>query len=298
MARPRWRTALAAVAAACTAVLCTAVLCTACGAADRPAAESETAVPRRLVSLSPNVTEIFFALGVGDRLVGVDDYSDYPPAARSKVRLGGYLDPDLERLVSLTPDLVVLLQAQGRLAAELEDLGLDVLQVDNQDLEDVADSMRALGAAVGAAARGRELARRFEDGLAPRELPRPPGRLMVVAGRAPGRTGEMLVAGPDSYPHELVSRLGAANVFADLGSRYATVSAEEVVARAPRTVVELRGERLDESARRALAAEWHDLLGDGVRVVTLDGPEVLIPGPRLPEVYDRLAAALAAAEEG
>jgi iron complex transport system substrate-binding protein len=302
MARPRWRTALAAVAAACVALL--GLLAVACGPVGRPSADDApsdsgsgaAAAPRRLVSLSPNVTEILFRLGVGDRVVGVDDYSDHPPEAREKPRLGGYLDPDLERLVSLAPDLVILLAAQGGLAAKLEALGLDVLQVDNQDLADVAASMRTLGEAVGEPRRGRELARAFEAALAPRELPAPPGRVMVVAGRAPGSPGEMLVAGPDSYPYELVSRLGADNVFSDLGSRYATVGAEEVVARAPATVVELRADRLDDAAKRALAADWRDLLGGGVRVVVVDGPEVLIPGPRLPEVYDRLAAGLTAAE--
>ena len=292
MNQRRRRTVLAAVAVA---------VCLACGGergVPTPAAgagaptDAGPDAPQRLVSLSPNVTEILFALGLGDRVVGVDDYSLYPPETAGLTRLGGYLDPDLEGIVALAPDLAVLLAAQGELAADLEALGVATLRVDNQDLADVEASMIALGGRLGVPARGRELARRFRDALAPRPLPGAPRRLMIVAGRAPGRLGEVLVAGPESYPYELASRLGADNVFADLGDRYATVGAEEIVARAPAVVVELAAERLDEAAKQALAAEWRGLLGGEVEVAVLDGPETLVPGPRLPSVYRRLEAAL------
>ncbi|HMB52124.1 MAG TPA: helical backbone metal receptor [Thermoanaerobaculia bacterium] len=289
------RTVLAAVAVAS----CLALACGGPGGVSEEAAPatdsytgSSTDAPQRVVSLSPNVTEILFALGVGDRVVGVDDYSTHPPETAGLTRLGGYLDPDLEGIVALDPDLAVLLAAQGELADDLEALGVPTLRVDNQDLEDVEASMVTLGERLGVPQAGRELAAGFAAALAPRPLPGPPRRVMIVAGRTPGRLGEVLVAGPDSYPYELAGRLGADNVFADLGNRYATVGAEEIVARAPGVVVEMAPERLDAAAKEARAEEWRELLGPEVVVAVLDGPETLVPGPRLPSVYDRLEAAL------
>jgi len=259
-----------------------------------PPVNASSGDPQRIVSMSPNVTEILFALGLGERVVGVDDFSNHPPEAAAKPRLGGFVDPDLERIVSLQPDLAVMLEAQGELAEELERLGIEALLVDNQDLADVEASIRTLGRRAGIPQRGEALAQDFAAGLAPRPWPgdAPPPRVMIAVGRSPGSTGEVMVAGPDSYPFEMIQRLGAENVFADLGRRYVTVGAEEVVARAPDLVLELHWRELPPESEAAMAREWRELLGDEVRVAVVDGPEVMVPGPRLPGVYDRMEAAL------
>ena len=184
-----------------------------------------------------------------------------------------------------------MLDSQAELGGQLRGLGIEVLLVDNQDLEDVAKSMVAIGERAGVAARGEALARRFREALAPRPVAGGE-RVLIAVGRTAGRSGDVLVAGPDSYPAEMVERLGAVNVFADLGRRYATVSAEEVVARAPRRVIELDYRRLDDAAKAVIVDEWRRLLGPEVAVSVIDGPEVVVPGPRLPQVYRRLEAAL------
>jgi iron complex transport system substrate-binding protein len=288
---PRWHLPTAAFPAAgvLSALL---VLAAGCGAPPPAAGDGAgSGAPQRIVSMSPNVTEILFALGLGDRVVGVDDFSNYPPEAAAKPHLGGFVDPDLEALVALHPDLAVMLDSQADLGRELQRLGIDVLRVDNQDLADVEASMTAIARRAGVPRRGEELAERFHRGLAPRPVAGA-GRVMITVGRTPGATGEVLVAGPGSYPYELVQRLGAENVFADLHSRYATVGAEEVVARAPRRIVELHWQHLGDEARATMADDWHRLLGPDVEVAVVDGPEVVVPGPRLPAVYDRLEAAL------
>lgn len=282
--RPLWSAGVAAFLAA-------ALLVAGCAGTGGDADAASPAPARRIVSLSPNVTEILYALDLGDRVVGVDDFSNYPPAARNKPRVGGYMDPDLEKIVALHPDLAVVLEAQGELAAELRQLGVPVLVVDNQDLADVERSMRRIAERAGVGRRGEELANRFRSALAPRPLPRE-RRVMIAVGRGPGHTADVLVAGPGSFPHELASRLGAENVFADLGRRYATVGAEEVVARHPEVIVDLYYEGLPAETREAMAEDWHDLLGPDVEVAVIDGPETVIPGPRLPQLYRRLETAL------
>ncbi|MGH9379648.1 MAG: helical backbone metal receptor, partial [Thermoanaerobaculia bacterium] len=107
-------------------------------------------VPERLVVLAPNLTEIVYALGLGDRVVGVGNYGDFPPEVRDKPRLGGLLDPHLEAIVQLEPDLVVLLPSQQDVADRLAALGVGVLVVESEDtLEDIFAAVRRIAERCG-----------------------------------------------------------------------------------------------------------------------------------------------------
>ena len=289
-ALPRASVAAAAGLVPAAALLAAAALAAGC-AGPAPAPAAAPAAPQRIVSFSPNVSEILYALGLGDRVVGVDDYSAVPSGAPEPARLGGFVDPDLERTVALVPDLAVLLESQDRVAGELERLGIEVLRVDNQSLSDVERSIAAVAGRAGVPAAGRRLLAELRRGLAPRPAARG-RRVLLAVGTRPGALGEALVAGPASFHGELLARLGAENVFADLAQPYAVVAAEEIVVRAPEVVVELHGAEIDERLRGELAAAWRDLLGPEVEVEVVAGADVLIPGPRLPRLYRRLAEAL------
>ena len=286
MSTPARGFALAGATLACAALAGAA----ACGGPPPDAGEARAA-PRRIVSFSPNVSEILYALGLGDRVVGVDDWSAVPPGAPEPARLGGFLDPDLERTVALAPDLAVLLESQGQVAGELERLGIEVLRVDNQSLADVERSIEAVAGRAGAPEAGRRLLAELRRGLAPRPVARG-RRVLLAVGTRPGSLGEVFVAGPASFHGELLARLGAENVFADLAQPYASVAAEELLGRGPEVVVELHGAELDEALRAELVAAWRDLLGPAVEIAVVAGDDVLIPGPRLPRLYRRLAEAV------
>jgi iron complex transport system substrate-binding protein len=102
--------------------------------------------PQRIVSLSPGTTELLFYLGLEDRLVGVDDYSDYPSAAKEKGKVGGFANTNLERVVALGPDLVLAANIHAqKIVPELEQRGLRVVVLTPQRLEDVLDSLRLVG---------------------------------------------------------------------------------------------------------------------------------------------------------
>ena len=277
--------------AAVAALAAAALLAAACAGPPPGAADREPPAPRRIVSFSPNVSEILYALGLGGRVVGVDDWSAVPPGAPEPARLGGFVDPDLERTVALGPDLAVLLESQGQIASELERLGIDVLRVDNQSLADVERSIEAVAGRAGVPEAGWRLLAELRRGLAPRPVARG-RRVLLAVGTRPGALGEVLVAGPASFHGELLARLGGENVFADLAQPYAPVAAEEIVGRGPDVVVELHGGEVGESLRGELVAGWHGLLGSEVAVEVVAGDDVLIPGPRLPRLYARLAEAL------
>lgn len=258
-------------------------------------------VPQRLISLAPSVTETLFALGLGDRVVAVGDYTFWPAEALKKPRVGGLIDPNLERITALRPDLAILLPSERDIGTKLAPLGVATLIVHNESLADIETSFRTIAARCGVPDSGEKLAARFHAELQPR--PRSAGasgaaapKVLMVVERQAGRLGELYAAGPGTYLDELLGRLGGKNVFGDAPNLYPQASLEEIVARKPDLIFELRSDAPDEAARRALIADWQPLatvpaVKEG-RIRVIAGNFTLIPGPRLPQLYRAMAAAL------
>ncbi len=258
--------------------------------------EGEVAGGRRIVSLAPSITETVFALGLGDRVVGVDDYSTWPAETASLPHLGGLFDPNLEAIATLEPDLAILLPSQKDLGERLSALGIEVLEVPSDTLDDVEAAAIAIAGRCGVPAAGRSLVDRLRRELAPSPMTDPPTTVLVV-GRQPGQLATVLVAAPGTYLDELLSRLAVVNVFADAGAPYPQVGLESFVGRRPRALVELQGEPLSPVERQRLRADWLTAPGLDLAescVSVIDGYGVLTPGPRLAEVYQRLRSALEA----
>lgn len=257
--------------------------------------------PGRLVTLAPNLTEIAFALGVGDRVVGVGDYAVWPPEVRELPRLGGLVDPNLERLLTLEPDLVMVLPSQAEVVRRLEAVGIETLVLPVETVDDLVAAIGAMGARCGAGEAARELASRLRRELAPRPVPGAPETALVV-NRPPGRTEGLLVAGPRTWYHELLDRLGAPNAFGDAPLRYPQVGLEELLARAPGTLIELRPEPASDDLRRRLVADWSRFPNlpatAGGHVYVIGGDWALSLGPRVPRLYRALEEAVRAAAEG
>jgi iron complex transport system substrate-binding protein len=283
------------------AVLLALIALTGCAWKEPAAAK----VPQRLISLAPSVTETLFALGLGDRVVGVGDYTFWPAEALRKPRVGGLINPNLERITSLRPDLAVLLPSERDIGTKLAPLGVAALIVHNESLADIETSFRTIASRCGVVEAGERLAARFHAEL----LPHPAAtgaagvsgavgapKVLMVVERQAGRLGELYVAGPGTYLDELLGRLGGENVFSDAPNLYPQASLEEIVARKPDLIFELRSDSPDEAARRALVADWQPLatvpaVREG-RIRVIAGNFTLIPGPRLPQLYRAMAAAL------
>ena len=255
------------------------------------------AVGRRIVSLAPSITETVFALGLGDRVVGVDDYSNWPAAETAVLpKLGGLFDPNLEALAALEPDLAIVLPSQRELGEQLVELGVEVLEVPSDSLADVERAATAIAERCGVTEAGRRLVERLRRDLAPAPLADAPPTALVV-GRQPGQLATVLVAAPGTYFDELLGRLEVVNVFADAGQPYPQVGLESFVGRRPRALIELQGEPLSAAQRERLRDDWLAAPGLALAdacVSVIDGYEVLTPGPRLTEVYRRLRESLEA----
>jgi iron complex transport system substrate-binding protein len=248
------------------------------------------APPRRIVSLVPSVTEILFAIGAEDLLVGVTDFCDYPPAARRKPRVGGMLAPSLETLVALKPDLVVATTAGNReeTFTQLAELRIPVYVVNPTRVRDVLDLIARLGALTGresAAARLQaSLAARIDTVSARvKSLPRP--RVLYVLWPDP-----LIVPGRGGLVSELLSLAGGDSVTADAGEPYPRVSLEAVLARSPQVIIlASHGSGQGRMARE----KWERFsslpaVKEG-RLYTADGNLLHRYGPRMVDGLEQLA---------
>ncbi|MGZ3407470.1 MAG: ABC transporter substrate-binding protein [Polyangia bacterium] len=241
----------------------------------------------RIVSLAPSSTEILFALGAGDRLVGVDQYSDWPPAAARLPRVGSDLSPSVERILALKPDVVfVATSANSReLPLELERLGVRVVisQIDTLDdlWRDIAESGKAIGKPAAATTLVDQLRARIAAAHA-RVAALPPTKALVVVWADP-----LTVVGGHSFVDEVIRAAGGANIAADSAQPYPQYSVERMLARAPEVIV-VGSHKGGPTLEPLLAHASLPAVKNG-RVHSVDGDLLFRPGPRLAEGVELLA---------
>lgn len=258
------------------------------------------APPARIVSLVPSATEVLFAIGAGSRVVGVGSFDNYPPAVASLPRVGALIDPDIERILSLRPDLMICYASQTDLITQLERAGIPTYRYRHGSLADIADTVRRLGAAAGLPADAEALAAGIERDLETvqrRVQGRTRPRVMLVIGRSAGALRAINVSGGYGFLHDLVELAGGRNVFADVARESVGVSTETVLARAPEVILELRyAEAPSPESRARERRVWNALPGVPAvrthRVVLLYGGELVVPGPRVTETARAFARAI------
>jgi ABC-type Fe3+-hydroxamate transport system substrate-binding protein len=234
---------------------------------------------RRIVSLSPAVTELLFALGAGDRLVGRTAWCDYPPAARQVPSVGDGLNPNIEAVVARQPDLVVLYRSalDETAAAQLTRLGIPAVLVRQDRLEDIARAARLLGRLTGTDRAGDSLAGALDQLVASSGHAAPPrARVAFVVWDNPP-----VVIGAGSYLDKLGALAGATNAFHDVAAASAVVGLETIVARDPDVIVVLRDSATAEPPGFTRRPEWRAVraVRDG-RVLYLTGSLFARPNPR------------------
>jgi iron complex transport system substrate-binding protein len=248
-------------------------------------------VPQRLIALTPSATEVVAALGATALLVGVDDYSAFPPEVAQLPKVGSFLAPNLETIIGLKPTLVIVDDVHGQAAGALNDAGIATVACAIHALPDVKAALRTVGARIGKAAEADRVVETIDAALdraaASRPAKRP--RVLAVIDREAGGLGNLVTAGPGSWIDELVAVVGGENVVAAAGVRYPKISAEEVLRTRPDVILDL-----SYAARQSMAA-WHALDVPAVatgRVRALDDAYLIAPSPRVAEALAALARAI------
>jgi len=245
---------------------------------------------RRIVSLLPSFTEILFAIGAGDRLVGRTTWCDYPPAALAVPSVGDGMPPSVEAVAARRPDLVVLYRSGPNVTAaeQLERLGIRTVLLDLNLLEQLGPAARRLGVLTGRVAAADSLAR-VTDSLASQPLaPSTQSLVFIVWDNPP------IVIGAGSYLDRLAALAGARNVFHDIGSPSAQVSIETIAARDPDFVAILSDSAPPVLPRYASRPEWRVVRAvRDRRFLFLPGQLFGRPGPRVAEAIRELRRRLA-----
>nr|MBA2259827.1 ABC transporter substrate-binding protein [Acidobacteriota bacterium] len=247
----------------------------------------------------PAVTEMLFALGAGHRVVGVSSFDRFPPEVANIQKVGALLDPDLERILSLQPDLVVLYHTQSDLRKQLERAKVPAYAYSHAGLRDVTATLRSVGNRIGIAARAAKLATDIESRIdAIRRVsalgPRP--RTLIVFGRENYTLRGIYASGGQGFVHDMVTAAGGQNVFADMKREAVQATTELILARRPEIILELRADPigLDEE-KKELAVWWQLASVPAVanrRVHIIADPRTVIPGPRVVEGIEVIAAAI------
>lgn len=280
---------------AIVAVAC--ALVSACGQAP-PAPEPTAVMGPRVISLVPAATEMLFAVGAGPQVVGVSSFDERPAEVQALPKLGALLDPDLERILALKPDLVVTYGSQDALEQQLAQAGIQSLTFTHGGIGDTLAMLEELATRTGHTERGRMTANAMRarlNAVRMRVEGRPRPRALLVFGREAGTLRQVWASGGTGFLHDLLDVAGADNVFADTDRENVQATTEVLLARAPDVIVELRREASAGGDTEALRA-WQALgsipaVRDG-RVLRLAGDDFVIPGPRLVDAAEQLARAL------
>lgn len=259
-----------------------------------PTALAAAGPPARIVSATPSVTEMLFALGLGDRVVGVTTFCRYPPAAARIPKIGTYIQPNLEVVLSLRPDLVVIQENPARLKEKMESLRLKVLELRYRSVADVCESLGTLGRVAGVEERARALTASIRgelEAIRRRSAARPRRRILFVVGRTANAVEGLIVVGQGSYLNELMELAGGRNVFRGAPSSYPQVPLEEVLARDPEVIVDMgemaRTEGVAEEQKQRVVRLWEryaTLTAVRRKAVHAVASDIfVVPGPRMVE---------------
>ncbi len=247
--------------------------------------------PQRIVSLAPSLTETVFALGLGDRLVGVSAYCDYPPEAQRIARVGTFITPNVEAIVSKKPDVILAVPSPGNRSPveSLERLGFKVTIVDPLTLDGIKESLIVIGSRLGRESKARELVAQIDsqiDSVRVRLAGVAKRKVLMVVGQTP-----LIVAGGATVQDELIQLAGGINLGAAAGKDWPHVSIEYAISSAPDVIIDstMGSEVRDEdSAKFWKAFPMIPAVKEG-RIFGYKAYEVLRPGPRIGEALGVIA---------
>jgi iron complex transport system substrate-binding protein len=249
-------------------------------------AAAAAAQPGRIVSTAPSVTETLFALGLGDRVVGVSQHCHYPPEATRLPKIGSYLKPNVEAIV-------------GLIAGQLARVKLPVLEVEHGTLGTMFTGIREIAARSGVPERGAKLESEIRgrlEAVRRRTSARPRRSLVFIVGRAPNSLDNLIAVGKGSYLNELIAIAGGVNALAGNALAYPKLSLESMIGLNPDVLIDM-GDMAEtvgvtEEHKRAVVALWRRYPALKSRVYAVASDIFVVPGPRVAEAAEAFAQML------
>ena len=268
------------------AMLC-AVALTMSSCATPASQPAQARIPERIISVVPSATEMLFAFGLADRVIAVGDYDQLPPGAENKPRIGGLLNPNVEKIIEYKPDLVITYGTQDNLRERMKELGIRIYPFTHGSITETLRYMVDLGRAVGAEEKAREIEQRIRSTFdevrkrAPSEHP----KVLLVHSRAAGTLGSFYSIGKPAFQNELIEIAGGVNIFVDVDKEVMQPSIEAIMSRSPEIIIETLPSGLTEKEAERRKSDWKALAKVPAvmnnRVFVVGEDYLLVPGPRL-----------------
>jgi len=258
------------------------------GLASSGNAASES-IPRRIVSLAPSITETVFALGFGNRLVGVTSHCDYPAEAKRLPKIGDFMSPSLEVIAAKQPDLVIGVTGatDPAKAREIERLGIKITLVSVSSVSEILSSFKRIAALLGDPDAGATLVEKItaQFGKVKRRIaPAPRRSTLLAVGLRP-----LVAVGGKNFLDELITLAGGENIAGNASQPWLNLPDEYVVAKAPQVIIQAG---MGSDASRP-TRQWSDLKSIPAvkerRVYTYNSDKILRPGPRIGEGLEEIA---------
>jgi iron complex transport system substrate-binding protein len=249
---------------------------------------AQATVPERIITLSPNITEIAFALGLGEKIVAVSSDSDWPPQAREKTKVGSFWQPNIETIIAAKPDLVITEKSehQDTISNNLERLGYKVLNLNIGKIEDLFTAIQKVGEAAGCQQDSEKIAKNIENQLNDLKVKYASTdkvRVLWVVQPDPLR-----VAGRNTFINEMIEITGGENAIGPTLQQYPPLGGEELLACGAEVIIQsaMGAGNIDEQQKAAKLfwskfANLPAVINNKVFVINAD--TVLRLGPRLPE---------------
>ncbi|QBG47750.1 hypothetical protein EGM51_10235 [Verrucomicrobia bacterium S94] len=260
---------------------CMFALCAGCS---RQPPAGLNSVPKRIISLAPDITESLYLLGLGDRIVGATTYCLWPEEAKQIPRVGGFGQYNFEAIVSLRPDLVILHHNYESEKNRLTDLGIPYLETGTEHMADIIRSIQTIGDACGVAAAAEALTAQIREQIAGIRKPNNAPRVLITFGGDPTQIEQIFAFGADCLHHELLELAGGINVISNKLA-FSTLSKEAVIRLNPDIIIQMApGTEAPENPPET----WKDYAGISAvrhnRIYVLTGDYTCIPGPRFTRI--------------
>lgn len=252
-------------------------------------------IPRRIVSIVPAVTQMLLAIGAGPQIAGVSSFDDSQEVA-SLPKVGALLNPDIEKLFSLRPDLVVLYESQIEEHAQLKRAQIKTFLYRHGTLPDIPKTLRTIGKRIGKEFEAEQVALGIETELQELKkrttgLPKP--KTLLVFGREPNSIRNVYASGGVGFLHDILEVAGATNVFADIPREATRPSSETILSVSPEIIIELRSKNATENNIQTNGNAWKTFSSlpavQSEQIYVLTGPDLVVPGPNVAHIAKQIA---------
>jgi len=250
--------------------------------------ENQASSIKRIVSLSPNLTEIIFALGLGDRVVAVSNNCDWPAEAKAKIKVGTFWQPNTEAIIAVRPDLVVCesFYQQQEVGATLKRAGLNVLSLRVESVDELCAAIKSIGLAVGCTSRAEQLAADITDQLDKIRATSSSSEKVKVLWVV--QSEPMRLAGVNTFVNEIIEMAGGRNAIAPTATQYPSVATEEIIGCGAEVIIQAAMGSADIAKQQADAEAFWTRFANlpavkNNRIYVIDPDTVLRLGPRLPQ---------------